>query len=231
LSSGRLGRLQNFDPALEPLFGDSQGSADHVDFFFRFRFALRQEESVRRADTDFVCDEFFRVTERKVCRNNYRAYASFFQKMRQNFFVGSRFFRFPLHLALEFAEHYEFVSVGLLTTAVDFQIAQDKRTSAIALQKDEWIRRPKLRRIEHVGIRIAVGNHEAGWFCFWFAHSLLLRRLVLRGNRIGRRNIGSLAQRSPYTRKVSFYALPVLVAKSNATVQAIREWIESGQPY
>ena len=90
--------------------------------------------------------------------------------MRQNFFVGRRFFRFSLHFALELAEHDKFIRVGLLAAAIDFQIAQDKRAFAIALQKDEWIWRPKFRRIKHIGICLAGGDDETGWFCFSFGH-------------------------------------------------------------
>jgi hypothetical protein len=70
-SSAWFRRFQNFDAALESFLGNSQGSAHHFDFLFRFRLALRPEKSVRRADTDLVCGEFLRVTECKVCRDNY----------------------------------------------------------------------------------------------------------------------------------------------------------------
>src|SRR4029077_10910915 len=90
--------------------------------------------------------------------------------MRQNFFVGRRFFGFSLYLALDLAEHDKFICVGLLATAIDFQIAQDKRAFAIAFEKDEWIGRPKIRRIEHIGIRLAGGDDKAGWFSLSPAH-------------------------------------------------------------
>jgi hypothetical protein len=99
--------------------------------------------------------------------------------MCENLFIGWRAFGFSLHFALELAEHDEFIRVGLHSTAIDFQIAQDKRAPAIAFQKDEWIGRPKLRRVKHVGICVAGGDDEAGWFCFLFGHSLLVRRLAL----------------------------------------------------
>ena len=86
--------------------------------------------------------------------------------MCENLFIGWRFFGFSLHFALELAEHDEFIRIGLLATAIDLQIAQDKRASAIAFQKDEWIRRPKFRRIKHVGISVAGGDDKAGRFCF-----------------------------------------------------------------
>jgi hypothetical protein len=99
--------------------------------------------------------------------------------MCENLFIGWRAFGFSLHFALELAEHDEFIRVGLLSTAIDFQIAQDKCALAIAFQKNEWIGRPKLRREKHIGICFAGGDDEAGWFCFLFGHSLLVRRLAL----------------------------------------------------
>src|SRR5947207_1144696 len=70
-SRTRRGRFQNFDRALESFFRDSQGLAHHFDFLLRFRLALRPEKSVCRADTYLVCDEFLRVSNPKICRNNY----------------------------------------------------------------------------------------------------------------------------------------------------------------
>ena len=90
--------------------------------------------------------------------------------MRQNFFVERRFFRFSLYFALDLAEHDKFICVCLLATTIDFQIAQHERAFTVAFEKDEWIGRPKFRRVKHVGIRIAGGDNETGWFCFWFAH-------------------------------------------------------------
>src|SRR4029077_880377 len=90
--------------------------------------------------------------------------------MRQNFFVGRRFFRFSLYLALDLAEHDKFICVGLLATAIDFQSAQDKRAFAIAFEKDEWIGRPKIRRVKHIGIRLAGGDDEPGRFSLSLAH-------------------------------------------------------------
>src|SRR6266542_2667975 len=127
-------------------------------------------------------------------------YASCFQEVREDLFVGRRLFRFSLYFALDLAEHDEFIRVGLLAAAIDFQIAQDKRAFAIAFQKDEWIWRPKFRCVKHVGIRFAGSDNEAGWFCFCFAHSLLLRRFELQGNRIGCQTVGWQAERPPYTR-------------------------------
>src|SRR5882762_7484721 len=170
-SGAWLGRFQNFDGAFESFFGDSQRLAHHFHFLLRFRLALRPEKPVCRADTDFVGGKLLGVTESKICRDKHRSYASLFKKMRQNFFIGRRLFGFSLHFALDLAEHDEFICVGLLATAIDFQIAKDKRAFAIAFEKDEWIGRPKLCRIEHVGIRVAGGDDEAGWFCFCFAHS------------------------------------------------------------
>ena len=86
--------------------------------------------------------------------------------MRQNFFVERRFFRFSLYFALDLAEHDKFICVCLLATTIDFQIAQHERAFTVAFEKDEWIGRPKFRRVKHVGIRIAGGDNEAGWFCF-----------------------------------------------------------------
>src|SRR5439155_12431472 len=133
-SGAWFGRFQNFNGAFESSLRNSQGMAHHFDFFLRFRLALRPEKSVRRADTDFICGEFLRVTECIICRNNYRSYAPSFEEMRKNLFIGRRFFGFPLHFAFELAEHDEFIRVGLLATAIDFQIAQDKRALAIAFQ-------------------------------------------------------------------------------------------------
>src|SRR5712692_4413891 len=90
--------------------------------------------------------------------------------MCKNLFIERRVFGFSLHFAFQLTEHDEFVRVGMLATAIDFQIAQDQRAFAIAFEKDEWIGRPKFRRVKHVGIRVTGGDDEAGWFCFWFAH-------------------------------------------------------------
>src|SRR2546430_2572101 len=64
-----LDRLVNRHPINS--FRDSQGFAHHFDFLLRFRLALRPEKSVCRADTYLVCDEFLRVSNPKICRNNY----------------------------------------------------------------------------------------------------------------------------------------------------------------
>ena len=61
----------------------------------------------------------------------------------------------PANSALELAEHYKFIRVSLFAAAIDFQIAQDQRSFAVALKENEWIRRPKLRRVKHVGILLA----------------------------------------------------------------------------
>src|SRR5262245_17651614 len=161
-----LGVFQNFDGAFESALRNSQLSAHHFDFLFRFCLTLRPEKSVGRADTDLVCGEFLRVAECKICRDNYRSYAPFLYEMCENLFIRRRAFGFSLHFALELAEHDDVIRVGLPWTGIDFQIAQDKRAPAIAFQKDEWIGRPKLRRVKHVGIGVAGGNDEARWFCF-----------------------------------------------------------------
>jgi hypothetical protein len=46
----------------------------------------------------------------------------------------------------------------LLATAIDLQIAQDECPFTVALKKYEWIGRPKLRRVKHVGILLAGGD-------------------------------------------------------------------------
>ena len=53
--------------------------------------------------------------------------------MREHLFIRRRLFRFSLHFALEFAEHDEFVRIGLFAAAIDFQIAQDQRALAVSL--------------------------------------------------------------------------------------------------
>src|SRR5207302_11172938 len=83
--------------------------------------------------------------------------------MRQNFFIRRRLLRFSLHLALELAEHEEFIRFGLFATAIDFQIAQDQRAFAVALQKNERIGRPKLRRVKHIRVGFAGRDDEAGF--------------------------------------------------------------------
>ena len=98
--------------------------------------------------------------------------------MCENPFIARRLFGFSLRFPLELAEHDEFIRVGLLAAAIDFQIAQDKRASPIALQKDEWIRRPELRRVKHVGIGLACGDDETGRFRFSFAHVAILLRSI-----------------------------------------------------
>src|SRR4029077_16698529 len=70
-SDAWLGRFQNFDRAPESFFRDSQRFAAHFHFLLRFRLALRPEKAVCRADTDLVRGEFLRVTQRKICRDNY----------------------------------------------------------------------------------------------------------------------------------------------------------------
>src|SRR4029434_3417232 len=87
-----LGSFQNFNAALESSFRDSQRTPHHFHFLFRFRLALWPEKPVRRADMDFVSGELLRVTECKVCRDNYRSYAPFFEEMCENLFVGRRLF-------------------------------------------------------------------------------------------------------------------------------------------
>ena len=102
--------------------------------------------------------------------------------MRQNFFIRRRLLRFSLHLALELAEHEEFIRFGLFATAIDFQITQDQRAFAVALQKNERIGRPKLRRVKHIRVGFAGRDDEAGLaisdfrfrisgFCFHLASS------------------------------------------------------------
>src|SRR5215471_20037085 len=95
--------------------------------------------------------------------------------MGQHLFVRRRLFRFPLQLALELAEHYELIRISLLAAAIDFQIAQDQCSFAVTLKKNEWIGRPKLRRIKHVGILLARSDDKACRFTFCFAHKLSSR--------------------------------------------------------
>src|SRR6516165_6357556 len=92
--------------------------------------------------------------------------------MGQHFLVRRGLFRFPLQLALEIAEHYEFICISLLAAAIDFQIAQDQSPFAVALKENEWIGRPKLRRVKHVGILLACSDDEPCRFGFRFAHSV-----------------------------------------------------------
>src|SRR6476659_7228089 len=90
--------------------------------------------------------------------------------MGQHFFVRRRLFRFSLQLALDFAKHYKCIRVSLLASAIDFQITQDQRPVAGALKENEWIGRPKFRRVKHVGILLARSDDEACRFSFSFAH-------------------------------------------------------------
>src|SRR6186997_1664308 len=113
--------------------------------------------------------------------------------MGQHFFVRRRLFRISLQLALDFAKHYKFIRVSLLAGAIDLQITQDQCAFAVALKENEWIGRPKLRRVKHVGILLARCDDEACRFNFWFAHyglysfpmmwseQLLINTLVLAG--------------------------------------------------
>ena len=100
--------------------------------------------------------------------------------MREHFFVGWRLFGFALHFALDLAEHDKFIRVGLLATAVDFQIAQHERAFAVSLQKNKGIGRPKSRRVKHIGIGFARRHDHPGFaisdFGFWILdfHFLLV---------------------------------------------------------
>ena len=60
-------RFQHFNRAFESSFCDPQGASHHFNLFVGFGFTLRPEKSVGRADADFVCREFLRVTQRKIC--------------------------------------------------------------------------------------------------------------------------------------------------------------------
>jgi hypothetical protein len=62
------------------------------------------------------------------------------------------------------------VRVSLSAPAIDLQIAQDECAFAVALQKNEWIRRPKFRGIKYVRIRLAGGDDQACGFGFCFVH-------------------------------------------------------------
>ena len=172
LSRARFRRFQHFNRAFESSFCDPQGPSHHFNLFVGFGFTLRPEKSVGRANADFVCREFLRVTKRKICGHSGRSHASFFQKMGQHFLVRRRLFRFPLQLALELAEQYEFISISLLAATIDFQIAQDQCPFAVALKENEWIGRPKLRRVKHVGILLARSDDKACRFSFCFTHKI-----------------------------------------------------------
>jgi hypothetical protein len=65
----------------------------------------------------------------------------------------------------------------LLAAPIDFQIAQDQCSFAVTLKEDEWIGRPKLRRVKHVRIMLARSDDKACWPGFSFAHddSILFR--------------------------------------------------------
>ena len=92
--------------------------------------------------------------------------------MRKNFFVGWCLLRFSLHFTLQLAEHDEFVRFGLFAPAIDFKIAQNECALAIPFQENEWIGRPKFRRIKHVRISVAGGDDQPGCFVLSFAHSV-----------------------------------------------------------
>ena len=122
-SRASLGRFQDFNRAFESFFRDPQGLPHHCDFLVRLGFPLRPKQPARRADSNFVRSEFPHVTKRKICGHNRRFHAAFFEKMREDFFIWRRFFRFSLHFALELAEHDELIRIGLFAPAIDFQIA------------------------------------------------------------------------------------------------------------
>ena len=93
--------------------------------------------------------------------------------MGQDFFVRRRFFCFPLQLALEFAEHHEFIRVSLFACAIDFQIAQHERSFAVALEENERVGRPEVRRVKHIGILFACSDDQARRFTFCFTHKVI----------------------------------------------------------
>ena len=167
LSAADFRRLQNFNTARESGLGDSQRPAHHLDFLVRFRFALRPKRSIRRVQPDFVRGQFARITERKIRGDDRRFYAALVEKMRKDFFVGRRLFRFSLHFAFEFAKGNEFVRVSLLARTIDFQIAQDQRAFAVSLKKNKRIGRPELRRVQHVGVMLA-RRYDQAIFSFGF---------------------------------------------------------------
>jgi len=58
----------------------------------------------------------------------------------------------------------------LFAASIDFQIAQDQRPLAAALEKNERIRRPKLRGVKHVWVGLACSDDKARSNTFFFAH-------------------------------------------------------------
>jgi hypothetical protein len=84
--------FQHFNRAFESSFCDPQRASHHFNFLIGFGFTLRPEKSVGRANTDFICREFLRVTKRKICGHSGRSHASFFQEMGQHLLVRRRLF-------------------------------------------------------------------------------------------------------------------------------------------
>src|SRR4029453_11720170 len=162
--------FQDFNCTPEASFGNSQGTADQFNFLVGFRFTFRPEEAVGCSDTNFVCSQRLRAAKWEICGNKCRFYTAFSQKMHENFFVRRRLPGFSLHFAFELAEHDKLIGVGLLAASINLQIAQDQRALAVLLQENKWIWRPKLRRVQHVGIDLTRGNNQARCFVFSFAH-------------------------------------------------------------
>src|SRR5262245_28198434 len=80
-SRARSRGCQHFNPAFESCFRDAQGPPHHFNLLVGLGLTLRPEESVGRANADFVSREFLRVTKRKICWHGSRSHALFLQKM------------------------------------------------------------------------------------------------------------------------------------------------------
>ena len=133
--------------------------------------------------------------------------------MRENFFVGRRLFGFSLHFALELAEHDEFVRIGLLATAIDLQIAQDQCALAVSFQKNKWIRRPKFRRVKHVGISLAGGDDQAVPVLFLICSFPLVTPVGVAGQPDRLLNHQMSRRNARPTHEICFFSLRVALRK------------------
>ena len=93
--------------------------------------------------------------------------------MRQYFFIGGRLFRFPLHLALERAQHDKLVCLRLFLRPIDLQIAQNQRALAVLLKENKRVADKNSRRVKHISVRIARRNDETRRLSFG-GHALIV---------------------------------------------------------